>query len=52
MEQQTKIDVAIREIKFKIEMAEREYECAVTKMNALRDILNALERIQGNEKLK
>lgn len=52
MEQQTKIDVAIQEIKFKIEIAEKEYEYIVTKINTLRDILDNLDKIKRNEKLK
>jgi hypothetical protein len=51
MEQQTKIDVAIQEIKYKIEIAEREYESAVTKINTLRDVLDNLDNIK-REKLK
>ena len=52
MEQQTKIDVAIQEIKFKIEIAEVEYEYIVTKINNLRDILDNLDKIKRNKKLK
>jgi len=51
MEQQTKIDVAIQEIKYKIETAEREYESVVTKINTLRDVLDNLDNIK-REKLK
>lgn len=51
MEQQTKIDVAIQEIKYKIEIAEREYQSAVTKINTLRDVLDNLDNIK-REKLK
>lgn len=52
MEQQTKIEAAIQEIKFKIELAEREYESAVVRVNMLRDILDNLDKIKRNEKLK
>jgi archaellum component FlaC len=50
--QQTKIDVAIQEIKYKIEAAEREYESVITKINTLRDVLDNLDKIKRNEKLK
>ena len=49
--QQTKIDVAIQEIKYKIEIAEREYQSVVTKINTLRDVLDNLDKIK-REKLK
>jgi hypothetical protein len=51
MEQQTKIDAAIQEIKYKIELAEREYQSAVTKINTLRDVLDNLDKIK-REKLQ
>ena len=49
--QQTKIDVAIQEIKYKIEIAEREYQSVVTKINTLRDVLDNLDKIK-REKLQ
>jgi prefoldin subunit 5 len=52
MEQQTKIDAAIKEIKYQIEIAEREYESVLTKINSLRDVLDNLDKIKRNEKLK
>ena len=52
MEQQTKIEVAIQEIKYKIEIAEREYESVLTKINTLRVVLDCLDKIKRNEKLK
>jgi len=51
MEQQTKIEAAIQEIKYKIEMAEREYQSVVTKIHTLRDVLDNLDKIK-REKLK
>jgi hypothetical protein len=51
MEQQTKIDVAIQEIKYKIEIAEMEYQSVVTKINTLRDVLDNLDKIK-REKLQ
>jgi prefoldin subunit 5 len=51
MEQQTKIEVAIQEIKYKIEIAEREYESVLTKINTLRDVLDNLDKIK-REKLQ
>ena len=51
MEQQTKIDVAIQEIKYKIEIAEMEYQSVVTKNNTLRDVLDNLDKIK-REKLQ
>jgi len=51
MAQQTKIDVAIQEIKYKIEIAEREYQSVVTKINTLRDVLDNLDKIK-REKLQ
>jgi prefoldin subunit 5 len=52
MEQQTKIEAAIQEIEYKIEIAEREYQSVVTKINTLRDVLDNLDKIKRNEKLK
>jgi hypothetical protein len=52
MEQKTKIDAAIQEVKFKLEVAEREYESVINKMHTLRDILDTLDKIQRNENLK
>jgi hypothetical protein len=49
--QQTKIDVAIQDIKYKIEIAEREYQSVVTKINTLRDVLDNLDKIK-REKLQ
>jgi archaellum component FlaC len=52
MEQQTKIEAAIQEIEFKIKMAEVKYESVTTELNTLRVILDGLDKIKRNEKLK
>jgi archaellum component FlaC len=52
MEQQTKIESAIQEIEFKIKMAEIKYESVTTELNTLRVILDDLDKIKRNEKLK
>jgi hypothetical protein len=52
MEQQTKIEAAIQEIQFKIKMAEIKYESVTTELNTLRVILDDLDKIKRNEKLK
>jgi hypothetical protein len=52
MEQQTKIEAAIQEIEFKIKMAEIKYESVTTELNTLRVILDDLDKIKRNEKLK
>jgi archaellum component FlaC len=52
MEQQTKIEAAIQEIQFKIKMAEIKYESVTTELNTLRVVLDDLDKIKRNEKLK
>jgi hypothetical protein len=52
MEQQTKIEAAIQEIEFKIKMAEIKYESVTTELHTLRVILDDLDKIKRNEKLK
>jgi hypothetical protein len=52
MEQQTAIDEAIKLVEFKIQMAEIKYESVMTELNTLRVILDDLDRIKRNEKLK
>jgi hypothetical protein len=52
MEQQTVIDEAIKLIEFKIQMAEIKYESVMTELNTLRVVLDDLDRIKRNEKLK
>jgi archaellum component FlaC len=52
MEQQTKIEAAIQEIEFKIKMAEIKYESVTTELNTLRVVLDCLDKIKRNEKLK
>jgi hypothetical protein len=52
MSQETKIEAAIQEVEFKIKMAEIKYESVMTELNTLRVILDDLDRIKRNEKLK
>jgi len=46
MEQQTKIDEAIKLIEFKIQMAEIKYESVITELNTLRAVLDDLKNIK------